>query len=662
VNVPSQRFIARHRAPRVKIQYTLDVSGDERIVELPFVVGVLADLSGNPAEPLPELADRKFIHIDLDNFDQHLRNIKPRVAFTVPNTLSGEGLLPIEVTFESLDDFSPAALAQRIPFLEQLFKDRQLLNNLQTYLDGKEQAQQLIERITQDTQLIAALARLKDGLDDDEVPVEVEDRFRDAGMQRSDLTELIEKTFGTRIDSRVRQIGHALVAFAKGLLAAPYLGGEEIFGTLGALVAEFDKLIGELLNAVLHHPQFQAMEATWRGLRFLVERTETDEMLKIRVLNVSKRDLAKNLRKYAGSAWDKSPLFKKVYSQEYDQVGGEPFALLVGDYYFDHSPPDVELLRHIARIAATSHALFIAAAEPALMQMSSWQEISNPRDLKKIFDTPEYAAWRNLRERPESNYIALTLPRFLARLPYGERRYPTEEMPFEEDAHIDDITKCVWINAAHAMATNITRAFKRYGWCTRIHGFEDGSVQHLPVFSGWNHDGTESTLGPVEVLIDDRRESELASLGLLPLVQRKNTDIASFSSAQSLQKPIEYDDPNVTDSARISARVPFVLASARFAHYLKCIFRDRDTSWAHPGEATRFLNDWIKDYVDDNPEISSQTVKAQRPLATGEVTVRENSSGALGFECRFFVRPHYQIETPLLSVRLNVQLPTSTHD
>jgi type VI secretion system protein ImpC len=394
-------------------------------------------------------------------------------------------------------------------------------------------------------------------------------------------------------------------------------------------------------------------------LHYLVNNTETDEMLKIRVLNISKKELGKTLKKFKGTSWDQSPIFKKFYEEEYGQFGGEPIGCIVGDYYFDHSPPDVELLGEMAKICAAAHAPFIAAAAPTVMQMDSWAELANPRDLTKIFQTPEYAAWRSLRESEDSRYIGLTMPRFLARLPYGAKTSPVEEFDFEEDTEGADSRKYVWANSAYAMAVNINRSFKLYGWCSRIRGVESGgAVEGLPVHTFPTDDGGVDMKCPTEIAISDRREAELAKNGFMPLIHKKNSDFAAFIGAQSLQKPAEYDDPDATANANLAARLPYLFATCRFAHYLKCIVRDKIGSFKEREDMQRWLQSWIYNYVDPNPAMSDDIDKARKPLAAAEVIVDEVEGNPGYYTSKFFLRPHYQLEGLTVSLRLVSKLPS----
>jgi len=383
-------------------------------------------------------------------------------------------------------------------------------------------------------------------------------------------------------------------------------------------------------------------------------------MLKIRFMNISKLDLGKTLKRYKGTAWDQSPLFKKVYEAEYGQFGGEPFGCIVGDYYFDHTPPDAELLGEMSKVSAAAHCPFIAGASPTVMQMNSWQELANPRDLTKIFTTPEYATWRSLRESDDARYIGLAMPRYLARLPYGAKTSPVEEFDFEEDTGSADHTRYTWSNAAYAMATNITRSFKLYGWCSRIRGVESGgALEGLPVHTFPTDDGGVDMKCPTELAISDRREAELAKNGFMPLVHRKNSDFAAFIGAQSLQKPFEYDDPDATANANLSARLPYMFACCRFAHYLKCIVRDKIGSFKERDDMQKWLQNWIMNYVDGDPAHSSEATKAQKPLAAAEVQVEEVEGNPGYYTSRFYLRPHYQLEGLTVSLRLVSKLPSA---
>src|SRR5882672_10809622 len=388
-----------------------------------------------------------------------------------------------------------------------------------------------------------------------------------ATAELTEFESLLNKEFKPKTAEAKSAVKLAVQTLAEQALAASTLVSDNSIKTIEAIIAEIDRKLSEQINLILHHDDFKALEGSWRGLHYLVNNTKTGENLKIRVMNITKKDVAKTLKKYKGTAWDQSPLFKKLYEEEFGMPGGQPFGCLVGDYYFDHSAPDVEMLAGIAQISAAAHAPFLAAAAPSLLNMETWQELSNPRDLAKIFGTPEYASWKSLRESEDARYLGLTMPRVLARMPYGAKTSPVEEFAFEEDTAGADHTKYVWTNAAYSMATNVTRSFKLYGWCARIRGAEAGGmVEGLPVHAFPTDDGGVDMKCPTEIGITDRREAELAGCGFMPISHWKNTDFAVFVGAQSLHKPAEYDDPDATANANLGARLPYLFATRSEEH------------------------------------------------------------------------------------------------
>ena len=480
-----------------------------------------------------------------------------------------------------------------------------------------------------------------------------------ATTELTEFSSLLKKEFKPKSERAQEAVETAVRTLAEQALIDSRIVSDDALNTIDAIIAQIDKKLSEQVNLILHNAEFQQLEGAWRGLHYLVNNTETDEQLKIRVLNISKKDLGKTLKKFKGTAWDQSPVFKKFYEEEYGQFGGEPYGTIVGDYYFDHSPPDVELLGEMAQVAAAAHAPFITATAPTLMQMDSWQELANPRDLTKIFGTPEYAAWRSLRESEDARYLGLCMPRFLARLPYGAKTSPVEEFAFEEDTEGAKHDKYAWSNSAYAMAVNINRSFKSYGWCSQIRGVESGgAVTGLPTHTFPTDDGGVDMKCPTEIAISDRREAELAKNGFMPLVHRKNSDFAAFIGAQSLQKPAEYEDPDATANAALAARLPYLFASCRFAHYLKCIVRDKVGSFKERTDMETWLNNWIGQYVLTNPATATDADKARKPLAGAEVVVEEIEGNPGYYSAKFFLRPHYQLEGLTVSLRLVSKLPS----
>jgi type VI secretion system protein ImpC len=475
----------------------------------------------------------------------------------------------------------------------------------------------------------------------------------------SDFENLLQKEFRPKSDQAKSAVEQAVKTLAAQALANTALVSDDALRTIEGIVSEIDKKLTEQVNLILHHEEFQQLESAWRGLHYLVNNTETDEMLKIRVLCISKKEMHKTLKKFKGTAWDQSPIFKKIYEEEFGQFGGEPYGSLVADYHFDHSPPDVELLGEMAKIAAAAHAPLITGANPTLFQMDSWSELANPRDLTKIFQTPEYAAWRSLRESEDSKYVGMAMPRFLGRLPYGSKTDPVEAFSFEEETDGSDHSKYGWVNAAYGMAVNINRSFKEYGWCSRIRGIESGgAVENLPSHTFPTDDGGVDMKCPTEIAISDRRESELANNGMMPLIHRKNSDLAAVIGAHSLHKPAEYDDADASANAQLAARLPYLFATCRFAHYLKCIVRDKVGSYKSRNDMQDWLQTWVNQYVDFNPDTSPESVKAQQPLAAAEVVVEEVEGNPGYYTSKFFLRPHYQLEGLSVSLRLVSKLPS----
>ncbi len=478
-------------------------------------------------------------------------------------------------------------------------------------------------------------------------------------MEMNEFEGLLHKEFKPKTDRAREAVQNAVQTLAAQALEQTALISDDAVRTIETIVAEIDKKLSEQINLIMHHQDFQRLEGTWRGLSHLVNNTETDEQLKIRVLNLSKKDLGKTLKKFKGTAWDQSPLFKKMYEDEFGTPGGEPYGCLVGDYTFDHTPKNVEMLSGIAQIAAAAHAPFISAANPGLMNMDTWQELGNPRDLTKILQTAEYASWRSLRDSDDSRYVGLTMPRFLSRIPFGAKTEPVEEFDFEEDTEGADHSKYCWSNSAYAMAVNINRAFKLYGWCSRIRGAESGGmVEGLPTHTFPTDDGGVDMKCPTEIAITDRREAELAKNGLMPLSHWKNTDYAVFVGAQSLHSPAEFDDPDATANANLGARLPYLFATCRFAHYLKCIVRDKIGSFAERNEVETWLNNWITKYVTTDPT-ASDSVKSRYPLSAAEVVVDDIEGNPGYYSAKFFLRPHYQLEGLSVSLRLVSKLPSA---
>jgi type VI secretion system protein ImpC len=460
-------------------------------------------------------------------------------------------------------------------------------------------------------------------------------------------------------DVAARERGKDLVKeFVTQVLDGSMTVSKDAEAMINARIAQIDHLISLQLNEVLHNAAFQKLESTWRGLKFLLDQSETGENLKIKIFNATKRDLLRDLQRAA--EFDQSALFKKVYEEEFGIFGGAPFAAMVGDYEFGHGPEDIELLEKISNVAAAACAPFISAASPEMFNLESYTSLDAPRDLAKVFDTTEYAKWKSFRQSEDSRYVALTGPRVLMRLPYGKATKPVEEFAYEERVDGSDHSKYLWGNSAFALGAKLTAAFALYGWCAAIRGVEGGGlVEGLPVHNFYTDEGDVAMKCPTESPITDRREKELADLGFAPLVHCKGTDYAAFFSVQSCQKPKIFDNEAANANARLSAQLPYILAVSRFAHYLKAMMRDKIGSFTSRGECERWLNQWITNYVTPD-DTASASVKASHPLREARIEVMEVAGKPGVYRAVAFMRPHFQLDELSVSLRLVAELPAST--
>ena len=417
------------------------------------------------------------------------------------------------------------------------------------------------------------------------------------------------------------------------------------------LIADIDGRLSLQMNEIIHHPDFQKLEGSWRGLQHMVNSTDTGTNLKIKVLNLTKKELVKECQGRTRSGWDQSQLFKKIYEEEFGVPGGSPFGALVGDFEFSPKGQDVEVLKVLSRIAAASHSPFIAAAAPDVLRLDSWTDLNKRTDLKGAQEGAEFAAWRSLREDEDSRYLGLTAPRFLSRIPYGAQTNPVDGFAFEEDTDGSDHSKYTWSNAAYAMGTNINRAFSESGWATTIRGLESGGiVEDLPVHTFPTDDGGVDAKCPTEIAVTDRREKEMADLGLMPLSHYKNADYACFFGAQSLKKPTEYVDDEATANEALSCRLPYMFATCRFAHYLKCMVRDKIGAFMERDDMEQWLSEWVMQYVLKGG--GDDEVKAKKPLADARVEVVDIDGDPGNYRATFFLRPHFQLEGLTASLRL----------
>ena len=434
---------------------------------------------------------------------------------------------------------------------------------------------------------------------------------------------------------------------------------DNLAATIDARVAELDHLISKQLSAVMHAPEFQKLEGSWTGLNYLVKNTATSTTLKIKMMNVTKKELVKDFQ--TALEFDQSAMFKKVYEEEFGTFGGAPFGALIGDFEVTRQPEDMYFIEQMSHIAAAAHAPFISAASPELFGLETYSDLGKPRDLSKVFDTVEYAKWKSFRESEDSRYVGLTLPRFLGRLPFNPRDGATVEgFNFVEDVDGTDHGKYLWCNAAYALGTKLTKAFDDFGWCAAIRGVEGGGlVEDLPTHTFKTDEGEVALKCPTEIAITDRREKELSDLGFISLVHCKDTDYAAFFGAQSAQKAKKYNSDSANANAVLSAQLQYIFAVSRIAHYMKAMMRDKIGSFASASNVQDFLNRWLTQYVllDDN---ASQEQKAQFPLREASVQVSEVPGRPGVYRAVSFLRPHFQLDELSVSLRLVAELPQST--
>jgi type VI secretion system protein ImpC len=474
-------------------------------------------------------------------------------------------------------------------------------------------------------------------------------------VETSLLDQIVEEGRVAR-DPAGRERGKSLVKeFVAQFLEGSMTLSRDSEAMINARIAQIDHLISLQLNEILHHPAFQKLEGTWRGLKYLLDHSETGVMLKLKVFNASKKDLLRDLQR--ASEFDQSAMFKKVYEEEFGVFGGHPFGALIGDYEFGKGPEDLELLEKVSQVASASHAPFLTAASANMFNLDSFAELGSPRDLAKIFDTTEYAKWKSFRMSDDARYVALTTPHVLMRDPYGKATRPVDEFDYEEGVDGTDHTKYLWGNSAWALGARLTESFAKYNWCATIRGVEGGGlVEGLSVHNFSTDEGDIAMKCPTEVAITDRREKELADLGFVPLVHCKGTDYAAFFSVQTCQKAKQYDTEAANANARLSTQLSYILAASRFAHYLKSMMRDKIGSYMTRSECEQFLNRWINGYVVSSGAANAE-MKAKYPLAEARVDVMEVPGKPGAYRAIAFLKPHFQLDELTVSLRLVADLP-----
>jgi len=642
-----QHKLDRVRPPRVQITYDVEIGNAIEMKELPFVVGVLADLSGDrdpdPKLAMPKLKDRKFVEIDRDNFNEIMEAICPRLVLSIQDHINGKTSTSMILKFKNMEKFDPLELVHQVKDMEDIYNSRVNLSDLLTKMDGNDALEEMLSDIVSKADSVAGLkAELEklaeDSSPDDSTPM-LKKIYTEGKLARDESQSLFAHKMLQELVNHVKDDDHY----------------DQVVPLIKHKQNEIDELLSAQLNEILHDKKFQRLEAAWRGLNFLVKNTETSTKLKIRVMNATKHELLKDLED--AIEFDQSSLFKKVYEEEYGTFGGHPYSCLIGDYRISRHHQDLEFLEKISGVAAAAHTPLIMAASPKLFDIDSFEHIGLPRDLAKIFDSKQLVQWKSFRESEDSRYVSLVLPNTLMRLPYGPDTVPVEGIEFTENVSGENSENFCWGNPAYILGQRITNAFALYGWTAAIRGVEGGGiVEDLPAYTFKTSDGDIALKCPTQTAITDRREKELSDLGFISLCHCKGTDYAAFFGGQTTQKPKVYNLDDANANAALSARLPYILAVSRFAHYIKVMIRDKIGSFATKENVAHYLNTWIASYVllnDDAP----QKVKAKYPLREARIDVYDVPGKPGSYQAVVYLRPHFQMEELTASLRLVAKLP-----
>lgn len=692
-----QHKLSRVRPPRVQITYDVETGGALEKKEIPFIVGVIAPLSAKSDKVLPPLRDRKMVQIDRDNFNKVLESIEPRVKFNVPNTLPGEsGELSVNVPFMHIDDFDPVVVVQRVPKLNAIYLERSRLRDFMAKLDGNDGLNGILSELLSDSEKGDALKAAVTGASEavaaartERAAGKIDQTAYEAAVLEAYAAELEDgQTIARMLSEGQMILEDAQKPYAIELIAEyveQVMVKDDLIptgdnpdynhgGMLTHRIAEKDITVSKQLNLIIHHDDFQTLEGSWRGLHFLVMNSETNNKLKIRLLNVSYDDLFKDLDKAV--EFDQSALFKIIYEEEYGTFGGEPYSVLLGDFEFGRTARDLKFLEMISGVAAAAHAPFIASAYAKLFDMDDFSNLYKPRDLSKLFESAELIQWRSFRESEDSRYVTLTLPKVMMRLPYHHENNPVEGIYFDEDVAVTlvdtdedgnstektlkqvDARKILWSNPAYVLGQRITNAFSLHGWTAAIRGVEGGGlVEGLPAYTFETENGDIELNCPTQVAITDRREKELNDLGFMAICHCKGTNKAAFFGGQSTNKPKMYLTDSATANARISSMLPYVMSASRFAHYIKVIMREKIGSFMTRQNVENYLNTWIAQYVllDDTPP---QHIKAKYPLREARIDVTDVPGKPGAYRATVFLKPHFQLEELSTSIRLVADLPS----
>lgn len=633
-----QHSLLRIRPPRVKITYDVEKGNAIEKTELPFIVGILADVLGDNTESVDILRNRKFVEINRDNFNAVIGSFLPKITISVDSTIDKKiKTLRVPLEFSSFEDFTPDAIAKKVPMLSNLLNKRTALMDLSSKLDSNDILNNKIQLWISNKEERKALA------------VDIETKKMEGTTKWLNEIKLIKQDVDANF---ILNLFVELNDLFKSIDETQEL--TDPYSFLMTSVAKIDSQMSEQMDAILHNSVFQKLEASWRGLQKLVFNTETGTFLKLRLLPITKKELYNDLIKAV--EFDQSSLFKKIYEEEYGTLGGTPYSCLVGDFSFGRSKYDTELLRAISTLAAAAHAPFIAGVNPNMFDIETFSDLGIPRDLAAIFESSELAAWNSFRQTEDSRYVSLILPTVLMRSPYDPENNPCELFSYEEEIAGTNNNHFCWGNPAFELALRITSAYAEFNWTTAIRGEESGGkVENLPAFTFETDNGDVELKCPCQVSITDRREKELSNLGFISLCHAKGDDYAVFFSGQTAQKAKRYNTPDASSNAIMSTRLPYLLNASRFAHYIKMLMRAKIGSFLTAAEVQVYLQNWIAQYVLLS-DMGTQEVKSKYPLRMAKITVVDSPDDPGSYKAIILLKPHFQLEELAVSLRLVAKL------
>ncbi len=632
-----QQVLTRLRPPRVMITYDVEIGDAIVKKELPFIMGIMSDLSGDTV--LADLEDKKFIYIDPDNFMDVMKGYNPTLGFSVknyldPNVDAESSNIRVNLRFQDIEDFKPDNLIAQVPEMLAVYGNRLHLVSLLAVLDGNSSLETVLFNIIADDSLKQMIL---DGNNDK-------------------INALIEQGRMIKTEDQRAFAQELLIAFAH------QIGDKKDIQSVSQFVmneiAAIDKRLSLQTDAILHHQKFQILEGRWLGLYQLITHLEMSDSLRVRVLSTTKTEILNDLNR--AMSFDQSKIFKKIYEEEFDTFGGLPYSVMVADFMtFDRTTPSLDVLEKLTTVCAAAHVPLLTSASPELFNWSDYASLAKPRDLAKLFDTVELARWNAFRTTEDARYCSMFLPHVLMRSPYDVVNNPIMKFNYTEAVNGDNNGHFCWGNPAYHMAIKIGQAYAMYHWTANIRGVEGGGlVENLPLYTYKSSDGDVILKCPTLVTITDRREKELSDLGFIAICHAKGKNFATFFGGQTLQKALVYNKDDASANAALSARLPYMLNASRFAHYIKMMMRDKIGSMMSAAEVQDYIQAWLADYVLLS-DTASQALKASMPLRNADVSVVDVPGKPGSYKAIIHLQPHFQVEDIDVSIRLVASLGES---